>query len=674
MMELWGGLEPTIARIRDCYRDQCAETGHRDRPEDLDRIAALGIRTLRHPVIWESVAPRRPEECDWRWHDERLGRLRTLGIRPIAGLLHHGSGPIYTNLLDPDFPRLFAEYAGRVARRYPWIDLYTPVNEPLTTARFSALYGHWYPHEKDDRAFLAALVAECEATVLAMRAIREVNPAAQLVQTEDFGRTFSTPALSYQAEHENERRWLTFDLLCGQVDSGHALSSFLRSRGVSQRALDVLAAGDCAPDIIGINHYLTSERFLDERTDRYPPQTVGGNGRQRYADVEAVRMAEPGAALGPAARLMEVWERYHRPIAITEVHLGCTREEQLRWLAEVWRGAEAARDAGADIRAVTIWAMFGAVDWNSLLTRREGYYEPGPFDTRGPAPRATALAQAARSLATSGHFDHPVLDGPGWWRRGHRFYDSAMHRNDTPPQTEPRQLLILGPDGPLTQTLARIARVRGLFFRIERPEACTPDMLARDRIWAIIEAGGRASSDLLAGARRLGIAHLHIDLRDPGTLPEVANRETRSSTGQDATLTVRTGPVFGPWDQDNFGIRMLADLAADRELALADEIIAPTYLPDLVHVALDLLIDGETGLWLLANLEPVSWTTFAEMLAHRAGYRPRIPANRLVLAQGSPPMLRGPHLMPSLANALDRFAAEAEGWQQLPQNFPMAAE
>jgi hypothetical protein len=30
--------------------------------------------------------------------------------------------------------------------------------------------------------------------------------------------------------------------------------------------------------------------------------------------------------------------------------------------------------------------------------------------------------------------------------------------------------------------------------------------------------------------------------------------------------------------------------------------------------------------------------------------------------------------MPSLANALDRFAAEAEGWQQRSQNFPMAAE
>ena len=43
-----------------------------------------------------------------------------------------------------------------VAERYPWVRRYTPVNEPLTTARFSALYGLWYPHVRDDAAFLRA--------------------------------------------------------------------------------------------------------------------------------------------------------------------------------------------------------------------------------------------------------------------------------------------------------------------------------------------------------------------------------------------------------------------------------------------------------------------------------------------------------------------------------------
>ena len=108
-LELWGGLECTVARLGDDYRNQIAETGHDRREADLDLIAGLGIRTLRYPVLWESVAPAAPDQRDWRWHDARLGRLRTLAIAPIAGLLHHGSGPRYTSLLDPRLPQLFAQ-------------------------------------------------------------------------------------------------------------------------------------------------------------------------------------------------------------------------------------------------------------------------------------------------------------------------------------------------------------------------------------------------------------------------------------------------------------------------------------------------------------------------------------------------------------------------------------
>ena len=226
-LELWGGVECTVNRVGETFSDQVCRSGHHDRPEDLALVASTGIKTLRYPVLWERIAPDGLQRADWGWTDDRLERLRHLGIRPIASLVHHGSGPRATNLLDPDFPRLFAEYAGAVARRYPWIDFYTPVNEPLTTARFSALYGHWYPHYRDDRSFVTALLHQIMATALAMRAIRTVNPRARLVQTEDAGRTYSTAGLDYQATFENHRRWLTVDLLSGRVSRGHPLRDWL---------------------------------------------------------------------------------------------------------------------------------------------------------------------------------------------------------------------------------------------------------------------------------------------------------------------------------------------------------------------------------------------------------------------------------------------------------------
>ena len=112
--------------MHNTFRNQLLETGHSHRPEDLDAIAELGLRVLRYPVLWEQVAPDHPDCCDCDWHDARLARLAGLGITPIAGLVHHGGGPHYTNLLDPEFPELLAQYAAMVARRYPGIEMFTP--------------------------------------------------------------------------------------------------------------------------------------------------------------------------------------------------------------------------------------------------------------------------------------------------------------------------------------------------------------------------------------------------------------------------------------------------------------------------------------------------------------------------------------------------------------------
>lgn len=423
-LELWGGVECSVVRIGGNLRNQVVETGHHLRTDDLCRIAALGIKTLRYPVIWETVSPERADRCDWTWHDRQLAQMRRLELEPIIGLVHHGSGPSYASLLDGSFARGLAVHARHVAERYPWVNWYTPVNEPLTTARFAALYGLWHPHLCDHDAFLRAVVEQCVATVGAMSTIRAVNKDARLVQTEDVGRVFSRPALSYQADYENERRWLSLDLLCCRVDRRHPFHGALVRAGVSDADLGYLRDREPAVDLLGMNHYLTSDRYLDERMDLFPPAARGGNGRQAYADVEAFRANVAEAALGPAARLAEVWERYHLPIAITEVHNGAPPSEQARWLMEAWQAAHHMQARGADVRAVTVWSIFGAVDWNSLLTKRRKWYENGVFDLSRGHPEPTLLTEAVVALASAGDWNHPVLSEPGWWRRPERVLET----------------------------------------------------------------------------------------------------------------------------------------------------------------------------------------------------------------------------------------------------------
>jgi dTDP-4-dehydrorhamnose reductase len=104
------------------------------------------------------------------------------------------------------------------------------------------------------------------------------------------------------------------------------------------------------------------------------------------------------------------------PIALTEVHLGGAADERLRWLFEAWKAAEEARAAGVDVRAMTVWSLLGAFDWDSLVTRRDQHYEAGVFDIIDGEPRPTVLADAIAALIRGDSFHHPALETPGWWR------------------------------------------------------------------------------------------------------------------------------------------------------------------------------------------------------------------------------------------------------------------
>lgn len=414
-LALWGGVECTVNRVQETFFDQLALSGHHDRlAEDLEFFASLGLRTLRTAMNWERFVA----SGSWEASDRLMGEMRRLSLRPIVGLVHHGSGPVSTDLLDPGFPEKLAAYALQVAERYPDVMDYTPVNEPQTTGRFSCLYAIWYPHHRSMRSYVRALFHQMKGIVLSMQAIRTVQPEARLVHTEDGGETFSTPELeAYRVEREH-RRWLGTDWLCGRVDREHAMFGFLIENGLSAGEILWFQENPCPPAVLGLNYYVTSDRFLDHRTQLYPFPTGGDTGDEPLADVEAVRV-RPAGISGARTMLRQAWERYGLPLAITEAHLGCDPVEQTRWLAEVWKSAEAARADGVDVRAVTVWSLLGSFNWCHLCAQDTGTYEAGVADLRSSEAKLTPLARLVLRLGQG----LPIVGEatrPGWWRRADR--------------------------------------------------------------------------------------------------------------------------------------------------------------------------------------------------------------------------------------------------------------
>ena len=416
ILDIWGGIECSYTRIKKQYGDQLHYNGHYGRGAlDIDQVASLGIKALRYPIIWE----RNCEGNSWPWVECQLNMLMNHNIKPIAGLVHHGSGPPHATLLDEGFPLELERYASCVAQKFPFLEYFTPVNEPLTTARFCGLYGIWYPHHSNAKSFVQFFLRQMKAVVLSMRAIRKINPAAKLIQTEDLGKTYSTTTLRYQADFENERRWLTNDLLCGYVKPGHSMWDYFLWLKIPQKTLEFFLENPCRPDIIGLDYYLTSERFLDEDLERYPVSTHGTNGRHNYADIEAVRVKHNEAS-GPSVLLNECWNRYQIPMAITEVHIHGSPLEQITWFNYIRETCLKLIQKGVNIKAITAWAMFGTYGWSKLLTENPGEYERGVFEIIDGKLVSTPYTDYLKALIKNPEIASQ-FDCNGWWTSPTRY-------------------------------------------------------------------------------------------------------------------------------------------------------------------------------------------------------------------------------------------------------------
>ncbi len=199
-IELWGGIECTVNRVGDRYHDQL----------DADRSRTSGSTTCDASPRWAfdgcairccGSGSRRTARAgaDWRWTDARSAQLRDARHRADRRAASTtAAARVYRRCSIRTFREQLAAYARRVAERYPWVDAYTPINEPLTTARFCGLYGHWYPHARDPtRVRQRAAEPDAERRVLAMRADARGQPDPRSwCRPTMRARPFSTRALA----------------------------------------------------------------------------------------------------------------------------------------------------------------------------------------------------------------------------------------------------------------------------------------------------------------------------------------------------------------------------------------------------------------------------------------------------------------------------------------------
>jgi beta-glucosidase len=352
---------PTIqhGRVRVDEMERC---GHYEQWRvDFDKVQEMGLEFLRYGIPLYKVYTE-AGRFDWEFSDLTFGDLRRRGIIPIADLCHFGVPDWIGNFQNPDFPELFSQYATAFARRFPWVQLYTPVNEMYICALFSARYGWWNEQMTTDPAFVTALKHIVKANVLAMHAILHERPDAIFIQSEasEYFHAENPKAIK-PAEIKNAERFLSLDLNYGRRVSSE-MYEFLLDNGMTREEYHFFLRRNLKHYcLMGNDYYVPNEHRVTPDGLTYPSGEVFGYG-------EITR---------------QYYQRYKLPVMHTETNYvqGPSGDEAVYWLWKEWANVLRVRNDGIPIVGFTWYSLTDQVDWDTALREENHQVNPlGLFD------------------------------------------------------------------------------------------------------------------------------------------------------------------------------------------------------------------------------------------------------------------------------------------------------
>ena len=364
------GIECSAPTIHNgsVRRDLLDECGHYVRwQEDLALTSEFGLRYLRYGLPYYRIHVA-PGQYDWAFADLVMQEMKRLNIIPILDLLHFGVPDWVGNFQNPEFPLHFANYAAAVARRYPWVRYFTPVNEMYVTARLSAKEGLWNEQLATDQGFVTALKHLVSANILATNEIVAATADAILIPSESVERVHEARRVPSAATVDfNRQRFISLDLLYGRpcepgtreylLDNGMTVAEYGWFMNNPRSGLHIL----------GLDYYGRNEHIVTPAGRRIPAEDV----------------------YGLHALAEEYHERYRLPLMHTETN-ALRAEDCPAWLWKQWLNVLRLREDGVPILGFTWYSLIDQVDWDVALAEKRGRVNGcGLFDlNRRPNPVA----------------------------------------------------------------------------------------------------------------------------------------------------------------------------------------------------------------------------------------------------------------------------------------------
>jgi beta-glucosidase/6-phospho-beta-glucosidase/beta-galactosidase len=329
-----GGFECATHRRRDGQQiDVLSSTQHAMRAgEDYRLLGEAGVRTVRDGFRWHLIETV-PGQYDWSSFLPMLEASLQTGTQVIWDLCHWGV-PQDLDVFSEQFVSRFAAFAGAAATLVrdrtggdagP-VPFYCPINEISFWAWVGGDVSAFAPHQEGRGPELKRHLIR--ASLAAMRAVRAIDPRARFVQAEpiidivpEWRDVKKHPEIVEHAAAHTAAQFEAWDMLCGRRDPA-------------------LGGAEEFLDLIGVNYYWNN-------------QWVHGGARKGlgHPDHKPVHLM-----------LLDLWQRYRRPILITET--GAEAGADVGWLGYIAAEVRQAMREGVKMVGLCLYPVMDYPGWD----------------------------------------------------------------------------------------------------------------------------------------------------------------------------------------------------------------------------------------------------------------------------------------------------------------------
>lgn len=360
------GFECSTHKTKSGRRlDLAASTRHDLHPKrDFQALLPFGIATVREGVRWHLIE-QVPRHYDFATLEVILSAAAESGVEVILDILHFG-WPEYLDIFRPEFLDAFEGFARALSlylkQRGVRVPFLAPVNEISFLAWGAGDEGFLYPFAKGRGHELKQQLVR--ATIRAVNVIRKELPDARLIAPEPVIHIIGdaeVPGSDIEAERYRMSQFQAWDMLSGR---------FAPELGGREEYLD----------IIGVNFYDRNEwiHMSDVSLKRHDP---------RYRPFRRI--------------LVEVWERYRRPIFVSET--GTEDDARPAWFDYVCEEVLAAIHAGVPVHGICLYPIVNHPGWEDDRHCCNGLFDYA--DEHGNREIFRPLADAILMRQKSGAFD-----------------------------------------------------------------------------------------------------------------------------------------------------------------------------------------------------------------------------------------------------------------------------